>query len=57
VAVLLINEPTAVDDPTNGATHFHATYINWQPGWQRAKDSVNQIGNHIFYRVKPKEEK
>lgn len=57
LAVLLINEPTAVEDPTNGATHFHATYINWQPGWKQVKDSVNQIGNHIFYRIKPKEEK
>jgi spore germination cell wall hydrolase CwlJ-like protein len=53
----MINEPNAVEDPTNGATHFHATYINWQPTWRRVKDSVNQIGNHVFYRIKPKEEK
>jgi spore germination cell wall hydrolase CwlJ-like protein len=57
IAVLAINDGDKVEDPTNGATHFHATYINWQPGWKRAKDSVNKIGNHIFYRVKPKEEK
>jgi spore germination cell wall hydrolase CwlJ-like protein len=57
LAVLMINEPTSVEDPTNGATHFHATYINWQPGWKQVKDSVNQIGNHVFYRIKPKEEK
>lgn len=57
IAVLLINSPEKVEDPTNGATHFHATYINWQPGWKQVKDSVNQIGNHVFYRVKPKEEK
>ena len=57
LAVLMINEPNAVEDPTNGATHFHATYINWQPTWRRVKDSVNQIGNHVFYRIKPKEEK
>jgi len=57
LAVLMINEPSAVEDPTNGATHFHATYINWQPTWRRVKDSVNQIGNHVFYRIKPKEEK
>jgi spore germination cell wall hydrolase CwlJ-like protein len=57
LALVLINEPEAIEDPTNGATHFHATYINWQPGWQRMKDSVARIGNHIFYRVKPKEEK
>jgi spore germination cell wall hydrolase CwlJ-like protein len=57
IAVLAINDGDKVEDPTNGATHFHATYINWQPGWKRVKDSVNKIGNHIFYRVKPKEEK
>jgi spore germination cell wall hydrolase CwlJ-like protein len=57
LAVVLINVPEAIEDPTNGATHFHATYINWQPGWKQMKDSVNRIGNHIFYRVKPKEEK
>lgn len=57
LAVVLINAPEAIEDPTNGATHFHATYINWQPGWKQMKDSVNRIGNHIFYRVKPKEEK
>jgi spore germination cell wall hydrolase CwlJ-like protein len=57
IAVVLINEPNAIEDPTNGATHFHATYINWQPGWQRAKDSVQRIGNHVFYRIKPREEK
>lgn len=57
IAVLTINNGHTVEDPTNGATHFHATYVNWQPGWKRVKDSVNKIGNHIFYRVKPKEEK
>ena len=57
LAVVLINAPEAIEDPTNGATHFHATYINWQPGWQRVKDSVARIGNHVFYRTKPKEEK
>lgn len=57
IAVLTINDGDRVEDPTNGATHFHATYINWQPGWKRVKDSVNKIGNHIFYRVNPKEAK
>ena len=52
-----LNEADKVEDPTNGATHFHATYINWQPGWKRVKDSVQHIGNHVFYRTKPKEEK
>lgn len=57
IAALVIHAPTAVEDPTNGATHFYATYINWQPGWKRVKDSVQRIGNHVFYRTKPKEEK
>ncbi len=57
IAVLTINNGDKVEDPTNGATHFHATYVKWQPGWKRVKDSVNKIGNHVFYRVKPKEEK
>lgn len=57
VALVTLNEADKVEDPTNGATHFHATYIDWKPTWKRVKDSVSQIGNHVFYRVKPKEEK
>jgi spore germination cell wall hydrolase CwlJ-like protein len=57
VALVTLNEADKIEDPTNGATHFHATYINWQPAWRRVKDSVQQIGNHVFYRIKPKEEK
>ena len=57
VALVTLNEADKVEDPTNGATHFHATYIDWKPAWKRVKDSVSQIGNHVFYRVKPKEEK
>lgn len=57
IALTIMNDPEEVQDPTNGATHFHATYVTWQPGWQRIKNSVNRIGNHVFYRIKPKEEK
>jgi len=57
VALVVLNESDKIEDPTNGATHFHATYINWQPAWKRVKDSVQRIGNHVFYRVKSKEEK
>jgi spore germination cell wall hydrolase CwlJ-like protein len=58
ISALLLHAPRGtVEDPTNGATHFHATYINWRPGWARDKDSVQRIGNHVFYRVKPREEK
>jgi spore germination cell wall hydrolase CwlJ-like protein len=54
IALVALNEPTKVEDPTNGASHFHATYIEWQPGWRKVQDSVRQIGNHVFYRTKPK---
>lgn len=54
VALAVLNEGTRIADPTNGASHFHATYIEWKPTWRRVKDSVHQIGNHVFYRVKPK---
>ena len=35
---------------TEGATHYHATYVN--PGWNKMKnlDLVGRIGKHIFYR-------
>lgn len=54
IALVALNEPTRVEDPTNGATYFHATYIEWQPGWRKVQESVRQIGNHVFYRTKPK---
>lgn len=58
LSALLLHAPRdTVEDPTNGATHFHATYIKWRPKWARDKDSVQRIGNHIFYRVTPREEK
>jgi spore germination cell wall hydrolase CwlJ-like protein len=38
---------------TEGATHYHTTYVN--PAWSRSKRGwsitrVGQIGTHIFYR-------
>lgn len=35
-------------DVTNGATYYHADYVN--PGWKLEK--VDQIGRHIFYKRK-----
>jgi spore germination cell wall hydrolase CwlJ-like protein len=35
-------------DVTNGATYYHADYVN--PGWKLEK--VDQIGRHIFYKHK-----
>jgi len=35
-------------DYTNGATHYHANYVN--PYWASSKSYSVTIGNHIFYR-------
>lgn len=40
-----------IDDMTNGATYYHATYV--KPKWNNLKQTV-KIGDHIFY--KPKKE-
>ena len=36
-------------DITNGATHYHATYVN--PWWAKRLIRTVQIGDHIFYRM------
>jgi spore germination cell wall hydrolase CwlJ-like protein len=33
---------------TEGATHFHAVYVN--PGWARQFTRTASIGAHVFYR-------
>jgi len=33
---------------TDGATHFHATYV--RPDWSRKFARTAAIGNHVFYR-------
>ena len=33
---------------TNGATHYHATYVN--PYWSKQLTKTTTIGSHIFYR-------
>lgn len=38
-------------DEVGYATHYHATYV--KPDWRRELDRVTQIGNHIFYKMKP----
>jgi len=37
---------TPSEDPTQGATYFHATYV--RPGWKHTK--TVQLGDHIFYK-------
>lgn len=33
---------------TEGATHYHATYVN--PSWNRSMDDIGRIGAHLFFR-------
>ena len=35
---------------TEGATHYHATYV--YPSWASKLRPKGQIGNHIFYEEK-----
>ena len=35
-------------DVTEGATHYHATYV--RPAWARTKTKSVRINRHIFYR-------
>ena len=35
-------------DVTEGATHYHATYV--KPAWARTKTRTTRIEKHIFYR-------
>ena len=35
---------------TEGATHYHATYVN--PSWARTLQQVGRLGAHIYYRWK-----
>lgn len=37
-----------LDDTTNGADHYHATYV--KPVWRKKMTFTAQIGTHIFYK-------
>jgi N-acetylmuramoyl-L-alanine amidase len=37
-----------VDDLVDGATHYHAHYV--QPSWAETKTYIIRIDDHIFYR-------
>ena len=39
---------TIVLDFTEGATHYHATYV--RPAWAKTKTRTTRIDRHIFYR-------
>lgn len=46
IASLVINGKTV--DPTKGATHFHAHYVN--PSWNKIFTHTATIGGHKFYK-------
>ena len=37
------------DDPTDGATHYYANYIN-PPNWTQGATQTAQIGQHLFFK-------
>ena len=39
---------TIMLDVTEGATHYHATYV--RPAWAKTKTKTTRIDRHIFYR-------
>jgi len=41
-----------LEDPTNGATHYHSRYMRRYPRWIKNMIKTCEIGNHIFYREK-----
>jgi len=36
-----------LDDPTRGATHYHAEHV--MPPWSRGRPACAEIGHHLFY--------
>ena len=44
----LVMSGRIVMDVTQGATHYHATYV--KPDWARTKKETTKIDKHIFYR-------
>ena len=46
-AYLVLYNRIAID-VTEGATHYHATYV--KPSWARTKTRTTRIESHIFYR-------
>ena len=47
VAFLVIYDKIKLD-VTEGATHYHATYV--RPAWAKTKKRTTRIEKHIFYR-------
>ena len=47
IAKVVLRNPNL--DFTNGATHYHATYVN--PAWSRSLEKTKRLGTHIFYKA------
>lgn len=47
LATMIYMNHDRLDDMTDGATFYHADYVN--PKW-KGLEKTNQIGRHIFYR-------
>ena len=47
VAFLVLYDKVKLD-VTEGATHYHATYV--RPSWAKTKKRTTRIEKHIFYR-------
>ena len=48
IAALLLDKNITIIDFTNGATHYHADYVN--PAWTSSKEKTVEIDDHIFYK-------
>jgi spore germination cell wall hydrolase CwlJ-like protein len=48
IAITALENSNDIQDPTNGATHFHATHV--RPDWARVYTQAMKIGDHIFYK-------
>lgn len=48
IARTLLITKDVMEDPTNGATHYHADYVN--PYWAKSMKLLATVDNHIFYR-------
>lgn len=53
--LLTTDENSDIVSLLSGVTHYHATYI--KPRWSKSLEKVTKIGDHIFYRIKRKDER
>lgn len=47
IARTVLQDYEYIEDPTNGATHYHALYV--KPWWSSKLNHLATIGDHIFY--------